>query len=263
MYSASKKLLLALGLPLALSFNSAQAVEETVSLQTRDGVALNFRLLSSKNPVANVILFAGGKGKIGVKDWGIKKTGNFLVRSRELFLGKGLDVAVIDAPSDKKDEDGMFYGFRTSLEHVADVNAVIDYLRTRNNKPVWLVGTSRGTESVAHIAINTTKKIDGVVFTASITEKNGKGRAVTEMDLSKISVPVLISSHKKDHCDITPPRGAKKIKKKLTSSPRIEIKMYTGGNKPVSKPCKAKSQHGFYGIENEVVNDIVEFIKNS
>ena len=239
----------------------AIAAEETVELSPRTGATIQLVLIPTDKAVASVILFPGGDGIIGISSYGIEREGNFLVRSRDLFADNGLLVAVVDAPSDKAGGNGMLYGFRTSTEHVADIDAVIDYLQKKANIPVWLIGTSRGTESAAYVAINTSKKIGGVVLTSSVTERNNKGTAVTKMELDKITVPVLIASHKKDGCHITPSSGAKKIKSKLKNAPVVEIKYYKGGKSPISKPCKAKSEHGFYGIEEEVVDDIANFVK--
>ena len=156
----------------------------------------------------------------------------------------------------------MLYGFRTSPEHVTDIDAVIDYLQKKADVPVWLIGTSRGTESAAHISINTSKKIGGVVLTASVTESNDKGKPVTRMKLDAIRVPVMVVSHKKDECRVTPPSGAKRIKSKLKNAPAVEVKYYSGGQRPESRPCQSKSQHGFFGIEEEVVSDIAQFVKS-
>jgi dienelactone hydrolase len=236
---------------------------EFVSLETRDGVKQNFRLLKDDKPVASVILFTGGKGKIGVNKWGIKKTGNFLVRSRKMFAKQGLMVAVVDAPSDMKGPMGMKGGFRDTEEHVKDIDAVIAYMRGQAAIPVWLIGTSRGTESAANVAIYSTQKPDGLVLTSSMSESNDKGRAVTEMVLENIKVPVLIVAHENDGCWVTPPEGAEEIRKMLKNAPKAEVKYFTGGKKAASKPCKAKSEHGFYGIEKEVVNYIANFVKSN
>lgn len=258
-----KKLVAVLGSCVAMAIQPVKAAEETVTLNTRGDVTMKFRLISGENPFASVILFPGGKGKIGVTDYGIGKTGNFLVRTRNIFAGQGIMVAVIDAPSDRKGEKGMMFGFRNSAEHVVDIDATIDYLQKRASVPVWLVGTSRGTESAAYVANHTSRKIQGLVLTSSMTRPNAKGLALTEMVLDKIKVPVLITTHKNDGCRVTPPGGAKMIKNALVNAPIVKIKIYSGGKKPQSKPCKAKSQHGYFGIEDKVIHDIVAFLKNN
>lgn len=240
---------------------------ELVKLDTRDGVEQRFILVSPDGPpVASVILFAGGKGALNLSSffgvpsmtWG---KNNFLVRTRDQFAAQGFLVAVVDAPSDRQSKRGMLGGFRNSAEHVQDIDAVIAYLRTRADVPVWLVGTSRGTESAAHVALNSAQRPDGLVLASSISVSNAKGTAVTEMPLAGVAIPTQVVGHARDGCPKTPPSGAQQIAAMLTGAPAVEVKMFSGGSTPRSKPCKAMSYHGFLGVEDEVVAAIAAFIK--
>lgn len=239
-----------------------------VELQTRPGVTQTYLLIEPEEPApASAILFAGGHGvlKLGRVDgrlafgWG---RSNFLVRSRDLFVEQGLAVAVVDAPSDRQDDTGMLYGFRTSSRHLADIEAVISDLRSRVPGPVWLIGTSRGTESAAHCAIHGKAGIDGLVLTATITKPTRKGMAVTRMDLERVRVPTLVVHHAADACKVTPAEGARWIVKGLRNAVKAELRLFEGGAPPKSSSCRALSAHGFYGIEREVVNAIASFIKS-
>jgi len=241
---------------------------ELISYETRPGVNQSFILIKSDKPIANVILFAGGHGNLQLISllgspslrWG--KT-NFVVRTRDKFAAHGFTVAVVDAPSDKKRTKGMLGGFRNSKQHVADIDKVIDYLRKENDAPVWLVGTSRGTESATRVAISSAEKPDGLILTSSMSRPNKRGVPVTEMELNEIKIPTLIVAHRDDKCKHTPPEGAEEIKNKLSNANRKEVKYFSGGKSPRSDPCKALSAHGFYGIEDEVVNAISDFIKSN
>ena len=121
------------------------------------------------NPTAIAILFAGGKGamklsKGGKIGWG---NGNFLIRSRPYFLERGIITAIIDAPTDHKYD--LRHGFRGSAEHATDVGAAIAHLRKIFDLPVWLIGTSRGTNSVGNAAVRLCGLgADGIVLTASM-----------------------------------------------------------------------------------------------
>jgi len=247
--------------------SSSATAEEVIELQTRPGVRQRFILIGSAHPVATVILFAGGDGRLKLSSRSgtpaiERLENNFLVRSRHLFAEHGFTVAVVDSPSDAP--DGMLYGLRTSREHLIDIEHVIDYLKKQTKKPVWLIGTSRGTESAAYIAINSSRSIDGLVLTSSITEDTAKGTAVTGMELHKIIVPTLIVAHRNDNCRVTPPQGAQEIFKLLTHSRKKEIMLFEGGDRPVSaNPCRALSYHGFLGIEERVVSAIAGWIKTS
>jgi len=242
--------------------------EKLVTLKTRPGVEQKFLLTEPKDPVASVILFAGGKGALGLSSflgvptigWG---KGNFLVRTREMFARSGLMVAVVDAPSDRQSKRGMYEGnYRDSAEQVTDIDAVISDLRKRKDVPVWLVGTSRGTESATSVAINSKQHPDGLVLTSSMSVSNATGTEVTVMALDKVKIPVFIVANSEDACRVTPPEGAQEIADWLENAPTVEVKIFSGGTKPKSEPCNAWSYHGFFGIEDQVVAAIVGFIKH-
>jgi pimeloyl-ACP methyl ester carboxylesterase len=235
-----------------------------VSLKTRPLVFQRFILIRPRNPVASVILFAGGAGTLGLKESrGVLIINNyqynFLIRTRSDFAEHRFMVAAVDAPSDR--QYGMHDGFRNSGKHLEDIEAVISFLKNEANVPVWLVGTSRGTESAAYIATKTKEAINGLVLTSSMTVPNRRGMTVTSMSLGRITVPTLIVSHENDACELTPHYGAKQIARLLKNAPKVEVKYFSGGYAPASGPCDAMSAHGFYGIEKEVVAYIAGFIK--
>lgn len=235
-----------------------------VELGTRSGVTQRILLKKPAAPQANLILFAGGHGNLDLRNngdigWG---KSNFLVRSRELFADNGFLVALVDAPSDRKTHRGMLGGFRTSTEHAQDIAGVICYLREQAPVPVWLVGTSRGSTSAANAAIRITQGgMEGLVLTSGITRWDERGDNLLDMLLEDIKIPTLVVHHKGDGCPDTPYRGVKDIMERLKNSSNSEHISFTGGNAPVSRPCGPKSQHGFYGIEEEVVDVISQWIK--
>ena len=247
-----------------IAFTTLIVNASLIMLDTRLGVTQQIFIEQPKNTRANLILFAGGKGKIKLNSSRYKNNKNFLVRSRQLFIDTGLTTILIDAPSDKQDKLGMLKGFRNSQKHVKDIEAVIDYVRSLSNKPIWLVGTSRGTESAAYAAIHLNDKIDGVVLTSSISRTDNKGTSVTDLALDKITVPVLSIHHKEDKCKATIPMVIKSIKSKAYNSSRVETKLFSGGDEPISKnPCQARTYHGYLGIEEDVVNFMYDFISEN
>lgn len=237
--------------------------EEVITLEPREGISQRFILLEPENEIKGiVVLFAGGNGKLLLhKNKNKWKTNNFLVRTRESYSNRGYVVAVIDSPLKRK--IGMKDGFRTSSEHVTDMNAVVGYLQKEySNQKIWLIGTSRGTESVVHLAINLRDKIDGIVLTSSVTnsKKYKGGTTILDMDLKKIEVPTLIISHENDDCKVTPPSDSPIIMEKLNDRVIKKSVYVKGGYEESSNPCKAKTYHGFLGIENNVVDIIEDFI---
>ena len=154
----------------------------------------------------------------------------------------------------------MYGGHRTDSDHVTDIDSVIAKLRKSVDLPVWLVGTSRGTESVAYLGINSTQEPAGMVLTSSMTMSNLKGVAVTGLPLERVTIPTLIVHHRRDGCRWTVPEGAERIRDRLISAPVVEFKLFEGGREE-SKPCKAMSYHGYLGIEDQVIDAIAKFIK--
>jgi len=157
---------------LAFSSQLWAQTQRVVDIPTRTGVTQRMLVLAPGSPKAAVVLLAGGHGGLqislnGSLKWG---EGNFLVRTRQLFASNGLMVAVVDAPSDRQNSPYLG-GFRQKPEHVADIKAVIAWLKQQANIPVWLVGTSRGTQSAAFIATQLASADGGpesVVLTSTI-----------------------------------------------------------------------------------------------
>jgi dienelactone hydrolase len=242
-------------------FASAQLTQKVVDLPTRAGVTQRMLVITPAQPKAAVVLLAGGHGGLlmaadGSMQWG---KGNFLVRSRERFAEQGLVVAVLDAPSDKQTAPYLA-GSRQSAEHVADVKAVIAWLRESAKVPVWLVGTSRGTQSAAYVATELAgnDSPDGIVLTATILNDR-RSRAVPAMPLSKIRVPVLVVHHEQDACSVCLFSDMPLLMSQLKSNPRHELITFKGGQS-TGDPCEAIAYHGFNGIEADVVGQIAAWI---
>ena len=233
-----------------------------VDVASRAGVTQRFLLLQPENAKATVILFAGGDGGLQMAPDGAMKSlrGNFLVRSRDLFAAQGLAVAVIDAPSARQSYPHL-NNFRQTAEHVADVKAAIAWLRQELKIPVWLVGTSRGTQSTAYIATQLLPADggpDGIVLTSSIFVDN-RGRAVPDMALERIQVPVLVAHHVHDGCRNCLYSDLPRLTSRLDKAPRTAVLTFDGGNN-VGDPCEARAYHGYNGIEADVVAKLAAWI---
>ena len=236
--------------------------EELRRIPTRPGVTQAFLLPTpSRDPVASVILFAGGDGQLGLTDEGMRwGRDNFLVRTRGLFADRGFLVAVVDAPSDRGDR-GLAQ-FRTSAAHAQDIAAVIAELRRLAGKPVWLVGTSMGTLSAANAAARIPEAADGLVLTSSVTRRSKTNPdTLMDVDLAEIRLPTLFAHHKNDACKVTPYVDIPGAMRQLKRAPKVELLSFNGGSIPRSEPCEALSAHGFLGIEFEVVDAITAWIK--
>lgn len=220
---------------------------------------------SKTQPVAIAVLFTGGDGilKIEKTPFGrtIRNSENFLIRSRAYFLDNDLMTVSIDGPTDVP---GSLDGFRGSEDHAEDVATVIAYLRKNYNLPVWLVGTSRGTNSVANAAIRLqgAKGPDGIVLTSTLTGDNPRGDHVLLYNLDQIRIPVVIAHHKKDLCSVTDPNEIGALKAALKNAKILATLWYDGGV-PSGRSCEPHHYHGFIKIEATVVTDIANTIKKT
>lgn len=242
-----------------IASNIAQA-DEYRRFETRPGVTVSAIVVAPKVLRAVAVLFSGGRGVIGVKPEGtIRYASNFLVASRERFARNGIVAVVVDAPSDRIRE-GLEDGFRESAAHADDIRHVIRALRRDYKLPLWLVGTSRGSTSVANAGIRLQDAPpDGLVLTSSISRENRRGGNLLDMKLSEIRVPTLVAHHLEDDCWVTPYDGAVEIKDALTGAGRTELMAFDGGEE-TGKPCKPFSHHGFLGQRDAVIRTIADWI---
>ncbi len=236
--------------------------EERITLETRPGVTVSFLLTppEASPPVASVILFSGGDGRLHLERYSSTwYGGNFLIRSRALFAAAGFRVASPDTPSDQA--SGFDKGFRGSDAHATDIAAIIAYLR-RQAVPVWLIGTSNGTLSALDGAVLPPDRgADGLVLTSSVTRRFGANMTADDYPLTRIRLPTLIVSHRNDACRATPATDATALAAKLDHAPKVEVRIVEGGDDPRGDPCEAFHYHGYIGIEREVVSTIADWIK--
>jgi pimeloyl-ACP methyl ester carboxylesterase len=240
---------------------------ELVMIDTPRGVKQRFAVTAPAEPVASVILFAGGGGELGLASPTEMKRGaeSFLVRSRDKLVAHNLMVALLDVPADRP--GGMDVAFRTGSAHAGDIGAVAAYLKQLADVPVWLVGTSMGTFSAAAGAI-AADDIDGLVLTSTITRPRPSWKitekyrdGVASMPLAEITAPALIVAHAEDACELTPAADVGKLKQQLANAKPAEVVLLKGGGEPQAQPCGSMSAHGFVGIEAEAVDAIAAFIK--
>lgn len=166
---------------------------------------------------------------------------------------------VIDAPSDRQ-APPFLQDFRQRAEHAADLKAVIAWLRATAAIPIWLVGTSRGTQSAAYVATELIGRDgpDGIVLTATIL-RDDKGRPVLAMPLDRIRAPVLVVHHEQDGCGLCPFADVPDLMNRLAGAPNSTLLQFKGGENR-GDACEAFAHHGFNGLENDVVRQIAAWL---
>jgi hypothetical protein len=246
---------------LALAATSpAAGAERVVDVATRPGITVRVLVGAPDGPPrAAALLFAGGHGGLrlgpdGSIAWGKR---NFVVRTRERLGARGIATVVVDAPSDRR-ELGVF---RATRDHAADVAAVIRWARQALAVPVWLVGTSRGSVSVANAAAALAggpDSPDGIVLSSSILD-DPRSASVLDFDLGKVRVPALVVHHRADGCPVCPPALVPRLERRLANAARREVVLVSGG---VSEGgvCEAVAHHGYNGIEEDVIAAVARFV---
>lgn len=242
---------------------SRAADAEVITLDVRGDARQRLLVLRPDGPAsAIVILYPGGAGVVGIqRDGSLKRDGNFLVRSRDYFAKHGFLVAVVDRPSDWAGSDKEIY--RLSKAHVEDAAAIARTLQAIAKLPVWFVGTSRGSISVASIASRLGGDlISGAVLSSSVTQPGRRSsQTVRDAELGGIAIPVLVVGHANDDCSVTPWPEQLELLPKFRSAPVAESIRIEGGDAgDHSSPCGPFSHHGFLGQEEAVVAKIADWI---
>jgi hypothetical protein len=234
------------------------------------------------DPIAVLMIFIGGNGTLNLT-LTQENTGstNFLARTRYHFAAEGYIVALVDAASDflahdhddTRDASGFLHGsglrghrMPSRLhgdKYLQDLAAVMNDLRARYpNLPLWAVGTSQGTISAAVAAANVSPPPDGIILTSSLTGPSALGD-LRSVDLEVINVPALIVTNEDDACSVTKPEDSKALKMRFTASPRVQVRNFDGGSTPLSDPCESLSGHGFFGIEQKVIQTVTKWIERA
>lgn len=226
-----------------------------LTVPTRPGVTVRVAVgVPPTGQAAGVlVMFPGSYGAGHFRESGgaVILGGNFLVRTAPQYLARGWAVAIVDVPSDHP--TGMSDDFRASAAHAADVRKIVETLAAQSLGPAYLVGTSAGTTSVAYLGtVFTDGSIKGIALTSSMG-------TVTGFPLARINVPVLIVHHQADACRFTPPGAAERLPRLLTGSPKVTFVWVRGGTTPTSTACEAFAEHGFIGVESQVVDVIARW----
>jgi hypothetical protein len=211
---------------------------------------------------ASVVLMTGGNGLLSLDADGnvIDSTGNFLIRSADLFLRYGLNVMMADAlPAHPA---GLTQANRLSAAHAAELQGFINAALNRWGKPVWVVGTSNGSISTVTAAgfLPALSGLSGVIITSPVTQLTQANQPTFNVYASRITVPTLVAWHQDDHCTASPPAGSAALFALIPSGHK-ESRAFAHGHSVATDPCGAFSEHGYAGIEEQVVREIAEFIR--
>jgi len=237
--------------------------EELVTLGTRPGVTVRVLLMTpNTDPKAILVYLPGGGGTLVGQD-GRLRYGRFTsLLSEQPFI-----TAVVDMPSDHPGGVAGTDQFRASKAYTEDIKNVIDLLRQKWTKPVFLLGHSGGTTSVAHLGtILKDQRIAGLILMATISTHRGPGVSLSSLPLHEITYPILFVHHREDRCVSF--EAALQQLSRLTKSPKADFIEVLGGDRSRAHQCSpfAARQgpenygHFFAGKEREVFQAITDWI---
>ncbi|MBA3505241.1 MAG: hypothetical protein H0T80_05605 [Betaproteobacteria bacterium] len=189
---------------------AAGAVTTTVVDVPTRGTNVRILYLRPDAPVANVVIWPGGEGFLGIQSDGTMTTElaacNPAVRNRQALADHGYAVAVVDVAF-----DGAPWNYADMLE-------VVRYLQARDQVPTWAIGGSTATQSTVDLV-------------ARLPLANGLGAVFysnenfTAAQAALITRPSLVVYHPSDSRN----RGAA-LFNALTSAPAKQQVTLTGGN---------------------------------
>ena len=209
---------------------------------------------SIENINANLIGIIGGKGMKNE----IGKSKNFLKRYTDNFVEKGIAFYLFpNANSDTK----ASYPRRISEDRIGRLNELVKYISNINDKPIFIIGFSRGAVDAGFYAKKYPDNISGIILASGIYKNDSnkaKNFSMEKIIGKKIKVDTLVVHHEKDLCRVTKYKYAKSFFKKL-KAPKKNLLNYTGGT-GTGRECGPYHHHGFEGIELKVTNDIAKWI---
>jgi hypothetical protein len=213
---------------------------------------------SAAQPRLTVVLLKGSDGVLTFDTAGNPRPGgNFLVRTRDLWVQQGFAVILLGSP-----DDASLFGKRHLPRYATTLDSALDYARTRNSKPVWLIGTSQGTIGAINGGAHLRSKVAGVVLISSVTQQGASGETVFDADPGSIAVPTLVVGNSRDACPESPPGDMPRLLATLTEAPRKEMIVMQSSDIR-SGPCDGNSPHGYLGVEDEVVQQVAAWMRRA
>ena len=216
----------------------AAADEIVVTTPMSDGDSARYVLTSDGSaPRYAVILMPGGTGQLALpaEDGPLKSRGlsdNFLIRARHFFV------------------DPQFVAASTTMTSTpAKILAIVADLERRFGKlKVYVIGTSRSTESTLALTKPLDGQVAGFVHTSSMN-------AIASLDPRGLKSRHLLVAHEQDACALTRPSNAQASHNNYGT----DLIMVDGG-KSAGDECKPWAHHGFSGIEKSTINKIKAWI---
>lgn len=212
---------------LAVSASSAKA-EEVVDLGGTFGGGRALLNKPAGKARVGLVLLPGGDGYVGIgQDGNIARQGNWIVRTRGAYTGRGIASLLLDGG--------------------ADVGQAIAYMRQIAPRVV-VVAMSRGSlkvpSSLGH-------RPDGIVLASSMLSN-----VQSSIGSPDLLPPTLVIHHRQDSCRVT---LASEVEPFQAWAGKRARTVWIEGGSSTGDPCQAQAYHGFIGREGAVVGSIAGF----
>ncbi|SAL48069.1 Alpha/beta hydrolase family protein [Caballeronia sordidicola] len=206
-----------------------------------------------------MIMFAGGTGELDIgKNGSIRNANNFVVRSSDLWRDRGYGVLLVDALDHRS-----LRGQRSSGAYAEVTAKIIAFAHEISRAPLWVLGTSQGSIAAMNAASHAGKgDIAGLILTESVSILGGSHETVFYAHPEDVHVPSLIVANDNDQCKVAPPSMADAIAQSIRHA-RASVLKVKGGVQRSQDGCGSLSPHGYYGMEEQVVDGIVRWMKNT
>lgn len=213
-----------------------------IQLETRDGIRSRVIVYRPENPVAAVVLFPDGSGRLELThvfnqpDIGRNKEIPYALMGS--LLEQNIMIVLPDTPFDHSSHLGLngWHGsgiFRISADHAQDIEAVVALIKSTENIPVWLAGIRMGAFSAANAAIRLGNVLDGLILAGGITQCPEQRtllhlcpEGLMGMDLFDIAVPTLVLSGGNDDPFTGNPYPETMIATALSGAPAVRARVY-------------------------------------
>ena len=206
-----------------------------------------------------MIMFAGGTGELDIEKSGyIKNAKNFVVRSSKLWRDRGYGVLLVDALDHQS-----LRGQRSTAAYAEVIAKVVAFARETTRAPLWVLGTSQGSIAAMNAASHTGQNgIAGLILTESVSILGGSHETVFDAHPENVRVPSLIVANRDDQCEVAPPSMANAIAQSIRYAP-VGVLRVSGGVQRSQDDCGSLSPHGYYGIEEKVVDGIIDWMQKT
>lgn len=194
----------------ALADHLLEVPQHLVQIESRPGIFTRMVVYRPEQPVATVILFPDGSGRLDITHVfntpHIGRSADVPWDLMQHLLRQKMSVVLMDAPTDHNSFLGVngWDGpriFRLSSDHARDIRAAADYLKQQDPSPIWLAGIRMGAFSAATAAIHLQQEVAGLVIADGLIQCPEQ-KALLQlcpdglmgMPLQEITVPTLILS---------------------------------------------------------------------